>query len=195
MNLTEAYSWMHSIVITSNGQVYTFGQNTFGQLGLNDTNSRAEPTLAPLTNIVRAAVGLLHSLFVTSSGQVYSCGLNGSGQLGLNDTNSRYSPTLITSISNVIQVAGGRAISLFLDRNNILYTCGHPGNSYTPGNGLGISLFVPTLYSNTLFFSSISASTTHSLILTTTGQVYSCGLTIVRIISLNLVWRIMFRKC
>ena len=58
----------HSLALNSNGQVYGWGENEQGQLGLGDSESRNKPTLL---SMVREAVrdiscGYYHSAVVTS---------------------------------------------------------------------------------------------------------------------------------
>src|SRR5881275_2125429 len=44
----------HSLILSNNGQIYTFGSNIFGQLGLGDYNDRCKPTLIEsLTQIIQ----------------------------------------------------------------------------------------------------------------------------------------------
>jgi alpha-tubulin suppressor-like RCC1 family protein len=79
----------HSLAIDSDGNLYTWGLNFNGQLGLGDTQYRVWPVLlepAPpakwrLTSI---AAGAMHSLAVTDAGQVLAWGSNREGQLGQN---------------------------------------------------------------------------------------------------------------
>lgn len=64
----------------------TFGRNTFGQLGTEDTVTKNVPTLVPALenmNVIGAACGRNHTLFLTDTGTVYACGDNRSGQCGV----------------------------------------------------------------------------------------------------------------
>jgi hypothetical protein len=80
----------HSLLLTSNGQLLSFGQNEFGQLGRPaDVGTKAaEPTPSPVTlpgaqgRILQIGSGGEHSLAVTASGQMFTFGANDSGQLG-----------------------------------------------------------------------------------------------------------------
>jgi hypothetical protein len=65
----------HSLALTESGEVYAWGGNGFGQLGLGDTRNRLTPTQVPGLGRVKAiAVGLEHSLALTESGEVYAWG-------------------------------------------------------------------------------------------------------------------------
>ena len=74
------------------GNLYSWGLNNLGQLGLGDTADRAAPalvTLPPAAQVEDLAEGNAHTLFVGTDGSFSSVGSNGVGQLGTNDTTQR----------------------------------------------------------------------------------------------------------
>jgi alpha-tubulin suppressor-like RCC1 family protein len=104
---TFAYALM------TNGNLYTWGNNTNGQCGLGHTNPVAMPTLAA-TGVVDVYDHPSNSgydinknrLFIKKDdGYIYGTGDNTNGALGLGDTNNRSSFTQITSLgTNVISL-------------------------------------------------------------------------------------------
>ena len=80
-----------SLVATSAGDLYSFGNNYYGQLGTTTNNgvNTANPSLEAVTlagqsgSVTQLAAGSGFGLAVTSSGQLYSFGTNFSGQLGI----------------------------------------------------------------------------------------------------------------
>lgn len=76
----------HCVILTSNGDVFSFGCGLRGALGHGDVNSHEVPlqveALAGL-KIIDIAAGSFHSVAVSSFGDVYSWGWNTNGQLGL----------------------------------------------------------------------------------------------------------------
>lgn len=91
----------HSVALTKDGRVFTWGWGVHGQLGHGNTNEKNTPTLVTslLGIIVRQiSAGHAHTLVLTADGDVYSFGSNVFGQLG-NGTNVKSSfPIKITSI-------------------------------------------------------------------------------------------------
>ena len=73
------------------GQLYAFGDNQYGQLGSATNNGTTTPnptlTLVGLPGqtgpVAQVAAGFTHSLAVTSTGQLYAFGENYYGQLGI----------------------------------------------------------------------------------------------------------------
>jgi len=73
----------HSIILDLNNNVWTFGRNNEGQLGLDDTTNRLIPTLIPHLKAKWIAAGGNHSIIIDLEDNVWSFGINEYGQLGL----------------------------------------------------------------------------------------------------------------
>nr|XP_027195486.1 E3 ubiquitin-protein ligase MYCBP2-like [Dermatophagoides pteronyssinus] len=77
----------HSILLTDKNEVFTFGSNQFGQLGVGDLENRFQPTKIDLEFVCKGyikqiAAGSNHSILLTSLGEVITFGNNQQGQLG-----------------------------------------------------------------------------------------------------------------
>ncbi|WP_339351045.1 RCC1 domain-containing protein, partial [Bifidobacterium indicum] len=90
----------HSMAIGSDGNLYTWGRNQFGQLG-RTTNSGTDPTPGPVDKPAGAPAGFTwtqaiagssHSMAFGSDGNLYTWGRNDFGQLG-RTSNSKPNPT------------------------------------------------------------------------------------------------------
>lgn len=72
----------------SGGDVFSWGLNSHGQLGLGkEVSLQYTPVLvSALTGVAvtQISAGATHTLFLTLPGLVYCCGANKFGQLGLN---------------------------------------------------------------------------------------------------------------
>lgn len=81
--------------LTEDGQVYAWGDNSYGQLGTGTAGvaySSAVPVPVKMTGalagltVVSVAAGERHVIALTSTGRVFAWGSNFNGQLGLNTT-------------------------------------------------------------------------------------------------------------
>ncbi|XP_016919356.1 E3 ISG15--protein ligase Herc6 isoform X1 [Apis cerana] len=88
----SAAGW-HSAVVTNQGDLYTWGWNTNGELGLTNQESKviAVPTLIDFTNdknesveifVEKAQCGNTFTICMTNDGTFWGCGCNKYGQLG-----------------------------------------------------------------------------------------------------------------
>lgn len=100
----------HSLALRSNGDLYAWGRNDEGQLGLGDNVDRDEPTFVDtIANVKAIVAGYDHTIVLLENGELYVCGLNTTGQLGLDDTSNRYTLTLVSAFDDVINI--GRIIN------------------------------------------------------------------------------------
>jgi alpha-tubulin suppressor-like RCC1 family protein len=76
----------HSVALTQSGNVFSWGYNDDGQLGIGNTQHQNSPTPVRFgdQNIVidRISCGQWHTLFLSHDGDIYACGFNIFGQLG-----------------------------------------------------------------------------------------------------------------
>lgn len=108
--------------LDANGQLWTWGRNTNGELGDGTIISKSSPVAVLGSHIfIDASLGANHSLAMTENGEVYSWGLNGSGQLGLGDTTPRSSPVAIPGLRGLC------GPKLLFDQDFSVT----PGNSYS----------------------------------------------------------------
>jgi hypothetical protein len=73
----------HTVILKSDGTVWTMGRNSSGQLGDTTNNNSSVPVqVSGLTDVVAVAAGIDHSMAITSTGALYLWGANDKGQLG-----------------------------------------------------------------------------------------------------------------
>jgi alpha-tubulin suppressor-like RCC1 family protein len=88
-----------SLAIGSDGNLYAWGANAFGQVGDGGGTDRLRPepiTLAQGVNATAISAGYDHSLAVGSDGELYVWGLNIYGELGDGTGKSHSRPEVIT---------------------------------------------------------------------------------------------------
>ena len=81
--------WSYS---TTSNEAWTWGENTYGELGQNNRTNYSSPKQIPGTNWARVGVRGNQVAGVKSDGTLWTWGRNDSGMLGHNDTNHRSSP-------------------------------------------------------------------------------------------------------
>ncbi|XP_061984837.1 ultraviolet-B receptor UVR8-like isoform X1 [Populus nigra] len=91
----------HTVCVSADGDVYTFGGNQFGQLGTGGDQAEILPRLleAPSLENIHAktiSCGARHSTIISEDGKVFCWGWNKYGQLGLGDVIDRNVPSQVT---------------------------------------------------------------------------------------------------
>lgn len=84
-------------------KVWSCGQNSYGELGLGDINTRksfAKVSALDDKGIVSIGAGNEHSLFVTRTGKLFAAGYNDNGQCGVGTTQQVRQPTLVQSLED-----------------------------------------------------------------------------------------------
>ncbi|NWS89947.1 HERC5 ligase, partial [Toxostoma redivivum] len=103
----------HSTTVSLSGAVYSWGKNSFGQLGLGDTKDRDRPTYVGALEhwkTVFISCGADHTAVLSKEGLVCTFGAGGSGQLGHNSTQNELLPRVVAELwgARVTHIACGR---------------------------------------------------------------------------------------
>ncbi|KAG7280978.1 hypothetical protein CRUP_016610, partial [Coryphaenoides rupestris] len=162
-------------------RLYTWGANSYGQLGQGDAEDRAEPQSCSATGAL-PPVRLLcggggHTVAVTENSKVFVCGQNHRGQLGLGHTSDVSVLHPCPGLSQrIVSVACGWDFTLFLTDCGQVLACG--SNAF---GQLGVAQI--TKYSaEPVCVESLkepavclAAGLRHSLAVTGAGSVYQWG--------------------
>ncbi|KAG8068991.1 hypothetical protein GUJ93_ZPchr0005g14373 [Zizania palustris] len=183
----------HTAIVTSAGQLFTFGDGSFGVLGHGDRQSLSVPreveSLKGLRT-VRAACGVWHTAAVVevmvgnssssncSSGKIFTWGDGDKGRLGHGDKDARLVPTCVAALvePNFCQIACGHCMTVALTTSGHVYTMGSPvygqlGNPQADG-------MLPVRVEGKLhkiFVEEISCGAYHVAVLTSRTEVYTWG--------------------
>lgn len=112
-------------LVSPGGVAWTWGANSFGQLGNGTTTARPTPGLVPgLDDIVDLHGGREHVVALRGNGTVWVWGSNGEGQLGLGTTTNRSTPTQVPGLANATAVETGHNYSLALMSDQTVRTWG-----------------------------------------------------------------------
>ncbi len=125
----------HAVALTGNGQVFTWGANESGQLGLGRAGNVYKPKILPFFRdmtgeaaVVQISAGAAHTAALMSDREnVYMWGDNRSGQLGLGDNKSQSMPTRVPGFSQDHPCSGvfcGDNFTMFLNTTGELFGTG-----------------------------------------------------------------------
>ncbi|XP_063870705.1 X-linked retinitis pigmentosa GTPase regulator-like isoform X2 [Scylla paramamosain] len=169
----------HSIVLTEDGELYVWGNNNEGQLGL-DVGEQLIPALVTLPEpVVNVACGYYHNIAISGSGQAFTWGESDHGKLGLTDGLLAFHrhPQEVILPEKVVQVAAGSAHTLFLTENGVIYSCGLGSSGELGQNGGELECWLPKPLMETdgKLVVAIAAGANHSSAITADGFLLTWG--------------------
>jgi alpha-tubulin suppressor-like RCC1 family protein len=139
--------YQHCIALRNDSTVWTWGSNTFGQLGNGTTSA---PITAPvkvtgLTGIIAVSGGQAgsHSLALKKDGTVWAWGKNTDGQLGDGTTTNSNVPVQVTGLTGIVAIAGGEFHSLAIKNDGTAWAWGKNDLGQL-GNGVMTATATPT---------------------------------------------------
>jgi alpha-tubulin suppressor-like RCC1 family protein len=168
----------HSLAMTDEGHLYTWGNNENGQLG-NGKLGRSRMELFPVfigdDTFVSVATGYAHSFAIKADGSLWGWGANQHGQLGDGTTVDKDHPIQIGTETGWVAVSAGFGHTLALKKDGSLYAWGL--NNYGQlGDGTTVDKLEPTLIRNDIKWGTIVAGGYHSLAIDSDGLLVAWGL-------------------
>ena len=122
--LSAGYS--HTLALKNDGTVYVWGDNTYGQLGLGNTQAISVPVKINNNTYTAIGTGTYHSLATRSDATVWAWGYNSNGQLGNNSIAQSNIPVQVSGISGATGLAGSGLHSLAAV-GGLVYAWGYNG--------------------------------------------------------------------
>ncbi|KAG5644318.1 hypothetical protein DXG03_008676 [Asterophora parasitica] len=135
----------HTLLVGSEGSVWSAGQNNLGQCGHaicpEVTSFKLVTGFPQDEHVVKASAGVTFSIALTASGKVFSFGSGEHGQLGNGTTGERITtgnktafdievtPLYIKALDgvNIVDIASGQQHSIALDEKGVVYVWGYNG--------------------------------------------------------------------
>ena len=119
----------HSLALTAEGALFSFGLGEYGQLGHGDAANQLQPkrvVALAKERVVGVAAGMFHSLALTAEGTLLSFGQGTCGRLGHGDTEKQPWPKLVAALAkeSVVNLAAGGGHSLALTAKGALFSFG-----------------------------------------------------------------------
>jgi alpha-tubulin suppressor-like RCC1 family protein len=168
----------HSLALRSDGSLWSWGGNTFGQLGDNTTANRSSPVSVAgvFSDWCHVNAGFAHSLAIRTNGTLWAWGLNSVGMLGDDTITNRSSPVLVVGgFTDWCQVSAGYVHSVAVRTNGTLWAwgcndSGRLGNNTTTNRSSPVSVV-----GGFTDWCQVSAGGDHSLAIRTNGTLWAWG--------------------
>jgi alpha-tubulin suppressor-like RCC1 family protein len=182
-----AAGWMHSLAVRSDGTVWAWGANDYGQLGngafdAGHTLAAHEvPTqIAGATGFAKVGAGFITSFAIKADGSLWAWGNNGGGSdfaggaLGDGTNIDRLTPVRVGTDNDWTTVAGANSYTAGLKSDGTLWAWGY--NSY---GEVGISDVMavksPRRVGTRTDWAAVEPGAYHLLAVAASGQFGSCG--------------------
>lgn len=139
----------HTAAVKNDGTVWTWGGNSYGQLGDGTTITKTTPVqVAGLTGVIAISTGSYHTAALKNDGTVWTWGANMFGQLGPNysydsDSNEYYYlnssvPFQVPGLTNVIAIDAGPTQTTVIKNDGTVWTWGGD-NGMNPAQVSGLT--------------------------------------------------------
>jgi alpha-tubulin suppressor-like RCC1 family protein len=164
----------HAIALRDNGTVWTWGLNTFGQLGDGTFTERLTPIRVSISDAVSVEAGGNQSLAIRRDGTVWAWGSNVNGQLGDNSTINRVTPVQVHGLNNIVSVSSGWLFCAAVRSDGTVWTWGQ-NNQGQLGDNTTIDRHTPVQVQGLSNITAVAAGTGHTLALRSDGTVWAWG--------------------
>lgn len=182
----------HTVAVTDNGMIYSWGYNKYGQLGINSRTNAKEPRkLMPgpqagnERSFRQVSCGHNHTLAINRAGQAIAWGCGKQGQIGMGSDDDdeknkkidkdELEPTIIPSLKDkkMISVSAGAIHSCFVTEEGEVYLMGF-GEHFNQ-DGTEHFFYTPKLCPMPEPMKQISCGQNHNIALSQSGNVYCWG--------------------
>ena len=169
-----ASGYYHTVTLSNDGIVHSFGRNSEGQLGIGHNMNLSLPTqIIQIPTIKQVSCGDYFTVLIDYEGFMWSFGNNQYGQLGTGNTTKYNIPQKIQEIPPVRSISCGGSHLLIITKDSNLWSCGYnlqgqlclenKENQFKPKQ---------TSFTN---ISKIAAGGYHSIFQNIKGELFGCG--------------------
>ena len=174
----------HGVALGTDGAVYTWGNNDYGQLGEGSTVSKNSP-VSPLSDVISVSAGGIHrfanvtdvygklsghTLAIKSNNTLWAWGENGNGQLGDGTRTQRNYPIQI--MTDAVFCAAGGNFSMAIKTDGTLWSWGYNNNGQL-GDGTKTTRLSPVKIMDDVVYA--TGGQNHGLAIKKDGTLWSWG--------------------
>ena len=165
----------YSATLKSDGSVWTWGDNTYGQLGDGSKITKNVPVqVSGLTDATDIATGSEHCIALKSDGTAWAWGRNRGGRLGDGTTTARLTPVQVLGLTGVVDVAAGEEHSAAVKSDGTVWAWGYNGSGQL-GDGSWTTRTTPVRVAGLENVVAISSGLSSSLALKSDGTLWGWG--------------------
>ncbi|MCL1875508.1 MAG: InlB B-repeat-containing protein [Synergistaceae bacterium] len=167
--------YYHSLAIKTDGSLWAWGRNDYGQLGDATNMFRYAPVrIGSANDWAAVAVGLFHSIALKKDGSLWAWGRNDYGQLGDGFNTLRYAPVRVGTENDWAAIDAGYEYTIALKTDGSLWAWGYNGFGQL-GDGSSIAHNAPVRVGTENDWSAVSSGRNHTIALKTDGSLWSWG--------------------
>ena len=167
--LTSAYA------LKSDGTVWAWGGNNYGQLGDGTTTDKLTPIqVSSLTDIVMIASGYGSAYALKSDGTVWAWGVNSYGALGDGTNVNRSTPVQVSGLTNVISISANYYSAYALKSDGTVWAWGY-NTSGKLGDGTTTDRYTPVQVASLTDVFAIASGFYSAYALKSDGTVWAWG--------------------
>ncbi len=167
-------SYSQGAGIRADGTLWTWGLNTYGQLGQGDYLPRAVATqVGADSNWSAVACGWTHMLALRTNGTLWAWGNNVNGQLGTNNNNASTTPVQVGTSTAWAALACGQSHTVATRTDGTLWAWGFNRSGQVGNNSTSDRNF-PTQI-GTATWTSVACGNEHTLAVRADGTLWSWG--------------------
>ena len=174
---------LHTVVLTFDGCVYTFGSNEEGQLGHPMESQRTPQKVTGCLEsekVVFVASNAYYTACITEDGDTFTWGDGEHGQLGHGDNKNQSSPKIVAGLAgkHAKQVACGESHTIVCTEDGRVYSFGDAAHGQL-GHGNSETALTPILIQQAQLEGKcvvqVACGSVHSMALTSDGRLYTWG--------------------
>ena len=165
----------HTVGIMSDGTLWAWGGNDFGQLGDGTRTARRTPVqIGTDNNWQSVSAGTLHTMAIKTNGTLWGWGINGNSRLGDGTTNDRIFPAQVNAATNWKSVCAGDTNTLAIKTDGTLWAWGYNGYAQF-GDGTMNNRSTPYQIGTATNWQSVDTGNLHTLAIKTNGTLWAWG--------------------
>jgi alpha-tubulin suppressor-like RCC1 family protein len=162
----------HTVGIKSDGTLWAWGSNSFGQLGDGTTTTKRSPTQVGTDTWKTVVAGSAYTVGIKTNGTLWAWGSNSSGKLGDGTTTNISSPTQIGT-DTWSKVAAGQNSTFAIRSDGTLWAWGSNWTGQL-GDGTTTDKNTPTQIGSSTWLA-VDAGQTHTLAIRSDGTLWTWG--------------------